>query len=65
MVDVAICIMLIMIVGLFYCYGALWGILTNIRKEIRRFRYSMVDEFEALHGVTDEWTWKDDKQDDK
>lgn len=54
MIDVVIVIMLIMLVGMVYCFSAIYDILKSIRKEMRDLRYSMVAEFEALHGITDD-----------
>ena len=48
MIDVVIIIMLIMLVGMVYCFSAIYDILKSIRKEIRDLRYSMVAEFEAI-----------------
>lgn len=54
MIDVVIIIILIMLVGMVYCFSAIYDILKSIRKEMLDLRYSMVAEFEALHGITDD-----------
>lgn len=61
-------VIIIMLVGILFCFGCLCDILNCIKKEIRDLRYSMVAEFEALHGITDDMkdipirdlrTWKE------
>ncbi len=52
--DVAIIMILIVLVAIYTICFLAYDILKGIRKEIRNLRCSMLAEFRALHGITDD-----------